>query len=265
MGTSEITEKRVVILDTLRGFAIIAMIVQHFLFDVSYIFYDPSASGGLLTFFKFCRTVTNSDILLHFLQPAFQCLFVLISGIACRYSRSNLKRGFKACACAALLSLLTVVILPSVNPSLFSGCEIYFGILHLLGISMILWALCRKGFDRLCENKILNIAIPVILAVVFFVFYCVSMGAYNVKGLFWLGIPSLTFFSADYFPILPWTALFFIGAWIGKYIHAGRFPKRFYSVKPNFFGHVGRHTLIIYLLHQPVVFGICYLIFEILM
>lgn len=257
--------QRLVILDTLRGIAIVAMVLHHFLFDVSYIFYDTNASEGLLAFFKFCRTVTFSDIITEIVQPFFQCLFVLISGIACRYSRSNLKRGIKACVFAAFLTLFTVIILPAIDEDLFYGCEIYFGILHLLGISMVLWGLCQKGFDKLCQNKFLNIAFPVILAVIFVIFYIVSEGFYDVKGLFWLGIPSHNFFSADYFPILPWTALFFIGAWLGKYIKNGCFPNWFYSVKANPFSFIGKYTLIIYLLHQPVVFGICYLLFEILL
>lgn len=256
--------ERLYILDTLRGIAIIAMVFHHFLYDISFIFYDSNASDGLIAFFKFCRKLTLSDIMTEVLQPIFQCLFVLISGIACRYSRSNFKRGIKACILASFLTLLTVIILPAIDKNLFYGCEIYFGILHMLGVSMLLWELCGKLFDRLCRNKFLNIAIPVTLSVVFVVFYIISSGFYDIKGLFWLGFPSFDFYSADYFPILPWTALFFIGAWLGKFVKENRFPSRFYSVKPNPVSFIGRHTLLIYLIHQPLIFGICYLIFEIL-
>lgn len=258
-------KNRLVILDTLRGFAILLMVLHHFLFDITYMFSPPSGSVFWENFFDFCKRVTLSDVMINILQPIFQCLFVLISGVACRYSRSNLKRGLKACIVAAALSVITVIILPAIDENLFYGCEIYFGIIHLLGISMVLWALSEKGFDRLCQNRFLNVALPVILLIIFIIFYFVSLGFYEVKGLFWLGIPSLGFYSADYFPILPWTALFFIGGWMGKYIKNGDFPKWFYNVKPNPFGFIGRHTLIIYLIHQPLVFGICYLIFEILL
>ncbi len=256
---------RLVILDTLRGLAIILMVLHHFLFDITYMFSPPPNSQFWKSFFDFCKELTLSDLMIDILQPFFQCLFVLISGIACRYSRSNLKRGIKASVIAAGLSLITVIILPAIDKNSFYGCEIYFGIIHLLGISMILWALCEKGFDRLCENKLLNIALPVLLAVIFVVFYIVSSGFYEIKGLFWLGLPSTEFYSADYFPLLPWTALFFIGCWVGKYIKNGCFPHWFYRLSPNPISFVGKHTLIIYLLHQPVVFGACYLIFEILL
>lgn len=63
------------------------------------------------------------------------------------------------------------------------------------------------------------------------------------------------FVSTDYFPLLPWIFVFLLGTWAGKYIKEGRLPRWFYEAKCPPLAGVGRHSLLIYMLHQPVLYG----------
>ena len=76
----------------------------------------------------------------------------------------------------------------------------------------------------------------------------------SIGFLFPLGLVAPGFFSADYFPLFPWLFVFLMGTYLGGPMKAGRFPAFFYKISPGFFGAVGRHALIVYLLHQPVLF-----------
>ncbi|MBR6653381.1 MAG: DUF1624 domain-containing protein, partial [Oscillospiraceae bacterium] len=68
------------------------------------------------------------------------------------------------------------------------------------------------------------------------------------------------FYSADYFPIFPWLFVFLFGTWAGKHIRDGRLPEKFYTFTMPVLPQIGRKALIIYIVHQPVLFGITMLI-----
>jgi len=83
---------------------------------------------------------------------------------------------------------------------------------------------------------------------------------YSSNWLFWLGFPTPQFYSSDYFSIIPWIFMFFFGVFLGRYSRIGKFPSVF---KKKFFSpldFVGRHALIIYILHQPILLGLFMLI-----
>jgi len=125
---------------------------------------------------------------------------------------------------------------------------------------MIIYGLCGKHLDK----------IPRKAAVVLWIFLFIACDVfvlnrtYEIPGLWWLGIHSSGFYSADYYPLLPWIFMFFIGTRMGQYVAEGRFPQGFYSAKPTKLGTMGRHALLIYLAHQPVCYGLCWLLSVIL-
>ncbi len=250
--------QRVRIIDGLRGIAIFLMVFHHFLYNMTYAFFDGSAFALL------CRNIYASSLVGDILQPMFQSLFVFISGVACRYSHNNLRRGLAAFGLGVMLEVITCYLLPSVDPVLFDGCQIRFGILSLLGSSMIIWAVAGKVLDKIFFSTMAGVLVPPLLIVLWFAFLRVSGGSYDAEGLYWLGFPSSDFYSADYFPLLPWLFMFLLGAYAGKFIRDGKFPSAFYRVRIPFFDFIGKYTIWIYLLHQPVIFGACYLWFEIL-
>ena len=83
---------------------------------------------------------------------------------------------------------------------------------------------------------------------------------YRYDWLCPLGMFSDTFESADYFSIIPWLFLFLFGAFLGKYAKDGRFPETLYKSRAVFLQKIGKNSLWVYLLHQPVLYGLMYLI-----
>lgn len=250
-AAAEKPKKRIGFVDEVRGFAILCMVVYHTWFDLVQIF-------GVNLPFLFTPQM-------NFIRDLFAGLFIFISGSACRLSRNNLKRGI-ICFCGGLiLTAATFIAMPEE--------KILFGILHFLGISMILFALLQKLLDK--------IKFPIIGMLLFsllFVLTCnvkdgvLSLGSlfsvklpgalYQTNYLFPLGFHNGEFFSSDYFPLIPWLFIFLVGSYFGILLVKRRLPRFFYKDHVKFLSFVGRNTLLIYLLHQPVIYGILYVIFH---
>ena len=124
---------------------------------------------------------------------------------------------------------------------------VLFGVLHCIGLSIII----AYPFLRF---KIRNLIIGILL---------VSVGVYlktltfNFGWLLWLGFKPSQFYTVDYFPILPWFGVVLIGIFIGNTLYP--FNKRRFKIKDisqlkfvKFFCFLGRKSLIIYFLHQPI-------------
>ena len=242
--------RRIELLDELRGFAIIAMIVHHTFLDIGFVL---GLDWGYTVFNKLCV-----------LQPIFWALFIIISGICSRLSRNTLKRGAIVLAAGLAVTLVTAVIMPAIG---ITGAEIYFGILSCLGVCMIITGLIMPLIEK--TNAAAGM---IICAVLFAVFYSISEGSlcfgliklpealYKTNYLMPLGLYSSTFVSADYFSLFPWLFMFLFGAFLGKYAKGGAFPEWTYKKHSKFFAFVGRNSLWFYLAHQPVIYGILYIV-----
>ncbi|SDN16364.1 heparan-alpha-glucosaminide N-acetyltransferase [Acetanaerobacterium elongatum] len=237
-------KRRVGLIDELRGLSIVLMVVYHTFFDLVYIF------GLNIPLF-------NSGIL-NFLQQFFAGVFIVISGVACRYARSNLKRGAMCFGIGMLLTVGTLIFMPSEL--------ILFGILHFLGIAMMLYGLLHKVLDKLAPLPGMLASAALFAATYrvmsgYLLWFRLPEAIYNIKILFPLGFPAPDFYSADYFPLLPWLFLFFAGAYLGVYFKENKMPAFCYKTHLRPLAFVGRHTLLIYVLHQPIVYGVLMLIF----
>lgn len=239
---------RVAFLDELRGLFILLMVFYHACYDLAEIFMP-----GMPFFYSFP---------MQFLQLVIAGDFVLISGAASRFSRNNLKRGLQVLGCGLVLTIATALFMRSQLVS--------FGVLHMLGICMILFALIQKALD------LIHPTIGILLCTLLFMgTYFVSSGIigfppataalplslYSTPFLFWLGFPGPGFFSSDYFPLLPWFFFFLAGTFVGVYLKEQRFPRWVYQSHAPWLAKVGRHTIWIYMLHQPILYGIFTLIF----
>ena len=227
---------RILAMDALRGLCVVLMCCHHFLYDLAAFLGAP--------WWIFTNPVL--DILHYF----FAGCFILLSGVSSRFSRSNLRRGGKLLAIA--LALTAVTWLGDYFGKRLMGEElgilIVFGVLHMLAVCMLFYGLTRKLWDRL----------PDWLMVLFCVLGTVltarlANGVYVSRGswLFPFGFVTEGFYSADYFPMLPWLFVFLFGTWLGGKIREGKLPERFYTWKCPFFPKVGRHALLIYVVHQP--------------
>lgn len=242
------------LLDELRGFAVVCMVFYHGFYTLFSVF-SLHIGGLLLDFFMPA-------------EPFFAAFFILLSGVASSLTRSNLRRGLKLLCVSIFLTLITVLLT-------FFGIDqqIFFGILHLLALSMLLVAAIGKHIYKI-DLKLG----AVVCLILFLVLYNIPNGylgfgslslslpqnLYSTQWLFWLGFPSFQFYSSDYFPILPWIFMFFCGVFLGRYSHIGKFPPVLQKKLCPPLDFVGRHALIIYILHQPIIFGLFTLIHAII-
>ena len=91
-------KERIQILDELRGFAILAMVVHHFFLDVYVVL---GADWGLKIFNDLCVV-----------QPLFWAIFIIISGICSRLSRNTVRRGIIVFCGGLIITFVTAVIMP---------------------------------------------------------------------------------------------------------------------------------------------------------
>ncbi len=239
---------RIHLLDELRGLAVFCMIFYHAFYTIGSIF-DAEWGQKLFDFFMPA-------------EPYFAGLFIFISGMACNLSKSNLERGVKLGIVALGVTLVTYLVVPEQI--------ITFGVLHMLAICMIIYGLIGKYL------KIMPVWLGVLLNfLLFFIFYHTSEGYfeipfliqwkfpaewYTTNFLFMFGFPNKEFVSSDYFPLVSWIFLFFAGGAFGRLIPQKKFPK--WTAKKHIppLAFIGRHALLFYIAHQPVIFGICWLV-----
>lgn len=241
---------RVWLLDELRGLAILLMVFYHAMYDLVYIFRLP------IPIFQY----PWMEWLRYFIVTS----FMVISGIVCHFSRSNRRRGFLCFGLAMGLTLVTALVMPSQF--------IAFGILHFMGISMLLYSLIQRGTDPV--PPLLGIGLSLLL---FSFTWNVGRRLLGWQGLFtiplppwlyqtnWLmplGFHSPWFSSADYYPLLPWFFLFLTGTFLGVYFKEGRAPRWMYRPHCRPLAAVGRHSILIYLLHQPILYGGLWVLFQ---
>ena len=234
--------RRIHLIDEIRGLSIILMVFYHGFFMLGY-FFGIEFLAKAQTFFEP-------------LQPVFACLFIFISGVSSNLSRSNFKRGVRLLAIALGFTLVTAVILPRFD---ITGAEIYFGVLHLLSVSMLLYALLR----RLLAKVPTTVGILAALAL-FAVSYTVPKGnllgfdlpdaLYDPGFLAPLGFPGEGFYSADYFPLIPFVFMFVAGTFFGRLATSGKLPEWWYVSRCKPLAVIGGKTLIIYILHWPIIF-----------
>ncbi|HIH26694.1 MAG TPA: DUF1624 domain-containing protein, partial [Methanoregulaceae archaeon] len=82
--------------------------------------------------------------------------------------------------------------------------------------------------------------------------------------LLWLGIHPPTFYSVDYTPVFPWLGVVLIGVFFGNIIYPGgrqRWQPGVPAPVKETAGFLGRHSLAIYLIHQPVILGVIFLLY----
>ncbi len=241
--------KRIHLLDELRGLCVVLMVFFHGFYTVGFIF-ELEAATRLFAFF---RPV----------EPLFAGIFILLCGFSCRLSRSNLKRGLLLLAVAAGMSLVLYAVM--------RDQMIWFGVLHCLAVCILLFAAAKPLLDRI--PPLIGIAACAVLFAVFWHFPF-SQGRYIGIGdtVFWewpsawgehpwllaFGIGNFGWYGADYFPLMPWMFCFLGGTFLGQY--RDRLPAWCCRTHLKPLAVIGRHSLIIYLAHQPIIYGVCYVL-----
>lgn len=213
-------------IDSLRGIAILMMVIFHLAYDLSYFGgYDIGIHYGLWRLFG----------------RATATLFILLAGISLSLSHSRsaagmekyLKRGLKIFFWGLLITLITRLFFPAEF--------IVFGILHFIGLSIILaYPFLRYRYWNL----------PLGLSIIF-------IGLSLQGPLILFPTPFRTF---DYFPIFPWFGLILLGIFLGNSLYPGHARRFSIPEISTPFSTLGRHSLLIYLVHQPVLLSFLYLL-----
>lgn len=236
-------------LDCVRGLVLISMIAYHTVWDMVYIFGED---WGWY----------QSD-LADLWQQSICCSFILLSGFCWSFGKVKWKRGLTVFLAGAVISVVTLLVMPK--------NRIVFGILTLLGTCMLFMIPLERVLKKI---KPLS---GIISSLLIFLFLkninngYLGFGDWEVvklpRSLYsnivttFLGFTEDSFFSTDYFSVLPWLALFISGYFLYRlcvernwlqYLHIGQNP---------FLEQLGRHSLIVYMLHQPLVYGVLTLVY----
>ena len=232
---------RIEIIDALRGIIIVIMILFHLLYDIEAIFgiqfqiMQPDITRIILAIFPTC--------------------FFIISGVCTAFSRSILKRGLTLFIIGNLITLVTILIIPEQ--------KIIFGAISSIGCCMLLYCLVKNILDKIpCS---VSVAIFFFLFVAFYEFWyshSISLIFTRVhfdfivtnNHLYAFGLPHKDFFSTDYFPLLPYFFSFIVGTALSKPIFQKKFPQWFYTTKMPIINKIGKYSLVIYIVHQPLIY-----------
>ncbi len=243
-----IKKNRLPLLDTVRGITVISMVIYHTMWDLVYIY------GYKFNFY--------TGKLGYIWQQSICWTFILLSGFCWNFGKNKLKRGLTVFIAGLIVSLATYIFMPS--------AKILFGVLTMLGSMMLI----TIPLDRMLK-KIPHLAGGIFSIALFFVARNCNDGFLGFEALkvlqlpkwlysgnlsAYLGFPPSSFSSADYFSLIPWGFLFLTGYFLYHIMKDYNLDEKLiikWNVKPLSF--IGRHSLIIYMLHQPII----YLILEI--
>lgn len=225
--------QRLWLIDALRGCAIVLMVVFHFCFDMAYLglagfdFYNDVFWLNARTF------ILGSFLLLVGVG------LVLANGAALVLHR-YLKRLLLIVCAALLVSLSTWW--------MFSERMVFFGVLHFIAVASVIGLLfLRAGW----LNLLFGVAL-ITLALNY------QSAWFDVPGWRWIGLMTYKPLTEDYVPLLPWLGVVLIGMAVAPALKrvAIQYQQLLDIAPVNVLAYAGRHSLIIYLLHQPLLIGL---------
>lgn len=240
--------------DVIRGLAVISMVGFHFCYDLA------TLKGASIPWFR----PPFQDVW----RASISWTFLIVAGVMCSYSRSNLRRGVRYLVLA--LVIFAVTIIAAVDT------PISFGIIYCMGASTLCaWALDSVGaFPRGPRGLALS---ALVFAMLFVLCLGVPSGTigfapfggpflrltrvpYDSGFLSWLGFPGPHFSSGDYYPPLPFSLLYLSGVSLGRLFRSIGTPRWLRRLSCRPIEWVGRHALPVYVLHQPILLAITLLI-----
>jgi uncharacterized membrane protein len=236
-------KKRIWELDAFRGLCILGMVIVHLVFDLVDLY--EIVDWAYPAWFAFIKDWGG-------------VLFLLLSGVCVTLGSRSVRRGLIVFLCGMICTAVTYAMY---RMGFHKSIMIYFGVLHCLGICMLLWPTYKNmPWWALALHGILLAALGLYLdSLIVDRTLSTSNQWLMPLGLYWRG-----FASSDYFPLLPNLGYFLIGAAIGKTLYRKKETLLPMINDRNMLlrclQFCGRHSLWIYLLHQPILSGICMLL-----
>lgn len=237
-------KNRLLWVDVSRGVAIMLMVTYHFCFDLNYFGLVQQDFNGKLFWLVYRAVIVT--------------FFLTLVGISLVLASHRSQRHFWVRISKLTLAALAVTV---GSYLLFPSSFIFFGVLHFIVLASLM-ARFFLGFVWL------NLALGSFIVVMGIFF---SNPVFDHPWLQWIGLMTYKPITEDYVPLFPWFGVVLIGLFFGKYFfqqHAGR--SRWVSAKNKLSASsewaklpawLGQHSLAVYLLHQPLLIGVLYLLF----
>lgn len=225
--------ERIFIVDQARGLAVMLMVAYHFCFDLNY--------------FRLAAFDFYQDAFWLGARALIVTLFLLLVGISLHLATA---RGLKFTPFARRLALLAgcAAVVSASSYAMFPASGIFFGVLHFIAVASILGLLFRRFGAANLALGTAWIAAGLLFSHIWF----------DQPWANWIGFMTHKPVTEDYVPLFPWFGVVLLGLFAGR--HAGKLPR---ALLPAPSGRVlelaGRHSLAIYMLHQPVLLGLLYL------
>ncbi|WP_051656619.1 heparan-alpha-glucosaminide N-acetyltransferase [Butyrivibrio sp. AE3004] len=250
-----LAKNRLEIIDTIRGLTMISMILYHFCWDLKYI------NGMDMPWYGTFGS--------YLWQQSICWTFITISGFCMHFARKPVRNGIIVFLCGIIITCVTEIFLPE--------APVYFGVLTMLGSCMILIGLAMKMIPAKID-PFWGLFVSIIL---FAMTKSINSGFINlfIKKLYlpqilfgqggtdglqnsfltYLGFMQKGFYSSDYFSLMPWIFLFLAGYFLHDVLKSRFDSKIFHAdIKPLSF--LGRYSLLVYMLHQPVLYAVTMII-----
>lgn len=230
---------RLFLVDVMRGVAVALMFAYHFCFDLNY--------------FGLVRIDFHHDPFWLDLRALIVSLFLLLVGVSLVLAnrrgvdlRAALPRLYRLFGAAVLVSLGSY--------ALFPDSMIFFGVLHFIFVASLL----GLPFLRLHWT---NLALGLLLVLLGLT---VRHPWFDQAWLQWFGLMTHKPITEDYVPLLPWFGVVLLGIFLGRHLFRGTPLAALARWQPagsvaRLLAFAGRHSLLLYLLHQPVLLGLLYI------
>ena len=225
-------------IDVLRGIAIVMMVVFHFVFDLDH--------------FQYIDVDFDRDPFWVNFRTLIVTIFLCLVGISLQLATGrllNFRRYFRR-----LVQLVgAAAIVSFVSYSIFPDRPILFGVLHFIALASVLGLLFRRFYWM---NLLLGVAV-ILLGIQF------QSGLFDSAFWYWAGLMRERPITSDYVPLFPWFGVVLIGMYLARVIEKYELLSKTTQRKNGFSRLLalgGRHSLLIYLLHQPLFFGGFYLV-----
>lgn len=238
-------KNRLNLLDTIRGIMLVSMIIYHAAWNMVYIYGMDWAwyrsYGAYLWQQSICWT------------------FILLSGFCFPLGKRHLKSGLMVFGGGLVVTAVTLLVMPE--------NRVVFGVLTCIGSCLLILIFAEKVLQKIPAEA------GMVISFLLFLFFkninngYLGFGELRIlelpKGWYqnyitaYLGMPFGGFYSTDYFSLFPWLFLFITGFYLYKIVEKHQmFQKEFWQISIPAFSFLGRYSLLIYLLHQPVIYAL---------
>ncbi len=216
-------------LDVARGVAVIAMVIYHFAWDLSHFGLVETDIGLDPAWKRFAQAIAAS--------------FLAIAGVA---QAVALRNGIDRLAFSKRMALVggAALAVTGASYAAFPDRFIFFGILHCIALASVIGLAFRAApFGLTLAAGLAVLALPLVL----------RAEAFNAPALIWLGLGTKVPLTNDFVPVFPWVGWFLAGLALGQRLRPVAAPS---ARRPSLIARLGRWSLPVYLIHQPVLFAL---------